>query len=875
MSFENEGYKSLFQVVEIQKKNNTSYLFKFPNNNGKGQLKNIGDGNMKFVNVPKSFDAVISNDVNEGDFTSIAAGFTGSNKNIYVKNGTYVEASNIIIPDGGQLIGESEGNVIIDFTGPYCIKLDGSDGVKETTGTISISNNSNIVTGSGTIFTNLPDVKTFEFVEIDGDTKEETKYTGVAAGDFIKLGINYYEILSIDSNTQLTLKETYTGKMITNDPYYAQAMSTNCSISNLIVKNSSSSGIYIRALKNGHLTNIIVQNCSPCIDIVDSNHVTFNESTLFNSSGNGLNIINGSSLTFNSINVHNSNTNGIEISNASNNINLNNCISENNGNIGINIKDTSSFLNITATQIKNNNNRGIYSETGAVCNSIANCDISDNNGDGVEILGDEMNIQNCFILRNSNGLNIKSNNCNITDNVIKDCTSNGFYISGTKNKIDNNLITGHSINGIDIKGNDNVINNNTIEANISNNILLETGSSKNIIINNVIENLGSSFVDNGTGNMTLGNNGTLSASEITKHTSAIVHQDLNGAGTNTHAQIDTHIGDATIHRVINDSGTGATELWSASKINTELGGKTDSGHTHVASNITDFDTAADARITAQKGNANGLATLNGSTKIPIAQIDNTVAQWNANQIRSINVTTAAPMDKHYLRYYSTSDELQYERMYDIDTSAITIDDFFGSNIDVKWVIDTVGANSDVKIVDGVGGVVKLNSGANNNDYGELSLSTKNVDIACGMSIKIRLKISHVMNTMVEFGSIVDANQRMDFIYNETGSAGNWIARNTMAGVDTTTDTGVVGNTDWHIFRVVTSSSDIKFYIDDILKATHTTNLPTNLMKMYIKQTSNSANARNIELDFIEILSDRQGNVAGSGGGGGGGGCVIL
>ena len=42
--------------------------------------------------------------------------------------------------------------------------------------------------------------------------------------------------------------------------------------------------------------------------------------------------------------------------------------------------------------------------------------------------------------------------------------------------------------------------------------------------------------------------------------------------------------------------------------------------TQLASTVSDFSTAADARITAQKGVASGLATLDGTTKVPIAQV---------------------------------------------------------------------------------------------------------------------------------------------------------------------------------------------------------------------------------------------------------------
>lgn len=63
-----------------------------------------------------------------------------------------------------------------------------------------------------------------------------------------------------------------------------------------------------------------------------------------------------------------------------------------------------------------------------------------------------------------------------------------------------------------------------------------------------------------------------------------------------------------------------------------------------------------------------------------------------------------------------------------------------------------------------------------------------------------------------------------FRFNETG---NWYAVTRNVGAETATDTGIVNSTSWRQFKIVTASdySNIKFYIDGVLKATHTTNLP--------------------------------------------------
>jgi hypothetical protein len=63
--------------------------------------------------------------------------------------------------------------------------------------------------------------------------------------------------------------------------------------------------------------------------------------------------------------------------------------------------------------------------------------------------------------------------------------------------------------------------------------------------------------------------------------------------------------------------------------------------------------------------------------------------------------------------------------------------------------------------------------------------------------------------------------------------------------------------DWHLYKIEYNLTNIKFYIDDILKTTHTTNLPTNLMKFYISILSNSTSTRSLNVDFIKITSDSE------------------
>lgn len=419
----------------------------------------------KETTLSNAYDAIV--DINgTGDYTSIYEAFNVGHKTVFVKKGTYTETNNIIIPDNGVLVGESISDTVINLSGSVSVKCDGSAGTKETVGTISFTTDSTTVTGSATLFTNL------------------------SPGDYILIGQNFIEIDSITNDTTLILKDNYRGQSQSNQPYVGQSMKTGIIIKNLTITNSSSSGLFIRAIRHSIIESIVVQSCIANIEIYDSASNGISNIVSYDSASYGLKIDNCYSASLYACEVYNSDNHGVLFSGASENFIINGMSSNNNDGNGINFIDTCKSIDINDGLFINNDGLGINTEP-TTCSIIINNSTLNGNGDsGIDFDGCDNIVSNC-VIKNNGVYGVQAGDAGIiTNNLISNNANNGINMdSDEKCVVSGNRITNNAGNGIWSNDDWIVITNNYIEGNTNDGIVL-SGGNDCLIGNNIINNNG-------------------------------------------------------------------------------------------------------------------------------------------------------------------------------------------------------------------------------------------------------------------------------------------------------------------------------------------------------------------------------------------------
>jgi hypothetical protein len=86
--------------------------------------------------------------------------------------------------------------------------------------------------------------------------------------------------------------------------------------------------------------------------------------------------------------------------------------------------------------------------------------------------------------------------------------------------------------------------------------------------------------------------------------------------------------------------------------------------------------------------------------------------------------------------------------------------------------------------------------------------------------------------------------------------GNFRCICTSGGTSTTVDSGVAGDNLDHEFRIETTTGQALFYLDGVLKATITANVPTGQLQPFVGCTGSSGTVSDFNADWVWALGNR-------------------
>lgn len=572
------------------------------------------------------YDAVVAS--SGGDYTLPSAAFSAGAKSVFVRTGTYNETANVVVPDGGKLIGEDD--VQINLGPGFEVNVDGNGGTVETTGTVAYTNGSSAVVGTGTVFTNL------------------------SPGDYIALGPLFYEISSITDNTNLTIVGIYRGSSQSGQVMIGTSMFTGCVVSNISLSGTLGVGLRIRGCTDTVVDRVTVTSCGVNISVADAGTVTFSRVNSYHSAGTGFTVVRGRSVSLTNCHLMNNVGAGVTITSDCDASKLTACCLSNNGAEGLTITGASRHTVILGSVATSNATKGLNTEPASGATTIDSCLVANNGTIGVDFDGDENLINNCVIKDNGSDGVWGGDDGMVTACHIEDNGGNGISLSGDINTI----ITSCNIH-------DNTLDGISVGA---------TGNTGILIVSNRIYANGGNGV---TIPSSVGANGCqLHGNLITGHTTDVSNanttlvRSVESVGNPVRGNILYYDGSSWSRlapgvsgQVFQTSGAGADPVWA------------DGGNVFAAANI------ADNAIVRGDGGAKG---LQGSAWVIDDSGNLSSSSGNLNGVKhypsqATDPVSPAPSDGD--RYYNTvlGEEMRYDGTRSKWLSVATLWDGGGRN----------------------------------------------------------------------------------------------------------------------------------------------------------------------------------------------------
>jgi hypothetical protein len=261
--------------------------------------------------------------------------------------------------------------------------------------------------------------------------------------------------------------------------------------------------------------------------------------------------------------------------------------------------------------------------------------------------------------------------------------------------------------------------------------------------------------------------------------------------------------------------------------------------------------------------ANGLATLDANTRL----VQAATTAWDGTGARSFSPTPAANTVPVRDSYSTIDNGIPPE-----DYKIRTLRDFFAGGSLASGVIGELGWRSSgttsASANNGESGA-SITTTASSGNTGYVYLATNVVHLSplykftailrCnpGELVQNKLKCGFPDGAGLGDGDKIDVNG-IYFHATNIGSAANWFAVSRSASVETSIDTGIAVGTTTASFKIVRRTTsqdgvnDIRFYINDSLVATITTNIPsTELYPGFVVETSEAV-AKSITARYFYI-----------------------
>lgn len=190
------------------------------------------------------------------------------------------------------------------------------------------------------------------------------------------------------------------------------------------------------------------------------------------------------------------------------------------------------------------------------------------------------------------------------------------------------------------------------------------------------------------------------------------------------------------------------------------------------------------------------------------------------------------------------------------------DHFLGDQLKDEW--RAAGTGSAAVVDQQTGGIVRITTGAvSGNTHLMDWANTRSLLVDKKVTLELRVKVPVVTYLQMFLYLYLDPNNLVGFFFNElAGGAINWSIRCVNGGVTTSQDSGVLLDTDYHIYRIECfPAGEGHFYIDGVECANSpiTTNIPddaTDFLQPYLYVRARENAAKSFDVDYVVARQDR-------------------